>query len=52
MPDPPRRVYWDACVFLSFINGYPDRVPTIEALLDEAAKGDLELLTSVLLSPA
>jgi len=48
MPDPQRRIYWDASVFLSYINGYADRAPTIETLLDEAQRGDFELLTSAL----
>jgi predicted nucleic acid-binding protein len=48
MPEPARRVYWDACVFLSYINNYAGRAATIGALLDEAARGDIELVTSVL----
>jgi len=29
------RYYWDACVFLSYIEGRSDRIPVIEALLEE-----------------
>jgi predicted nucleic acid-binding protein len=46
MPD-IRRIYLDACVFLSYINGEPERLPSIDALLDEARRGEIELLTSV-----
>lgn len=48
MPDrPPRlRLYWDACVFLSYINELPDRLPDIEALLDEAKRGEIQIITS------
>jgi predicted nucleic acid-binding protein len=48
MPPEPNRVYWDACVFLSYINGVPDRLPTIDALLAESADADhnREIVTS------
>ncbi len=45
MPRPP-RIYWDACVFLSYVNEYADRVPDIEGLLAEAKRGDIEIITS------
>src|SRR2546428_11732135 len=50
MPDGRKRCYWDACVFLSYINKYPDRIAELDALLAEAAKpdGQLEIVTSVL----
>ena len=40
MPDDVRRVYWDACVFLSYVNADPTRLPAIEALLEAAVKPD------------
>lgn len=43
-----RRVYWDACVFLSYINGVANRLPTIEELLRLARADEFELLTSSL----
>jgi predicted nucleic acid-binding protein len=46
MPDNPQKIYWDACVFLAFINGDAGRVDTIEQLLDEATAGAFELFTS------
>lgn len=47
MPSEPRRLYWDANVFLSYIEGVPDRLPTIGALLaDAAADRGVEIYTS------
>lgn len=49
MPSEPRRLYWDANVFLSYIEGVPDRLATIGALLaDAAAERDVEIYTSAL----
>ncbi len=49
MPSEPRQLYWDANVFLSYIEGIPDRLPTIGALLaDAAAERDVEIYTSAL----
>lgn len=48
MPDTRQGVYWDADNFLSYVNGYPDRLPTLDALLDESASGALRLYTSAL----
>ena len=47
MPDVP-RIYWDACVFLSYVNEYPDRIGDIEALLAEADRREIEIVTSTL----
>ena len=46
MPDTPSNIYWDSCVFLSYVNEYTDRVPTLEALLERSARGEIELYTS------
>lgn len=48
MPDEARRVYWDANVLLSYLNGLPDRLPTLDELLRQARAGEIELLTSTL----
>ncbi len=42
----PERVYWDACVFLSYINGEQERLPVIDALLEESRSGKIEIITS------
>jgi predicted nucleic acid-binding protein len=44
----PRRYYWDAGVFLSGINANADRVPVIEAILDDCDQGKAEIYTSIL----
>lgn len=48
MPDELRRTYWDACVLLSYINGIPDRLPTIEELIRLSRASEFEIVTSVL----
>ena len=49
MPDEPRLVYWDSCVFLHYIDGTPERLPILDALLDEASTtNDLDIVTSTL----
>ena len=43
------RIYWDACVFLDYVNGVPEKVPVLTALLDRATPGgDIALITSIL----
>lgn len=46
MPDEVRRIYWDSCVPLSYLNDDPSRVPTIEELFKQARAEEIELLTS------
>ncbi len=48
MPDSPQRIYWDACVFLSFIEGHPDRSKAIRTWLEKAEKGKVVIVTSTL----
>jgi predicted nucleic acid-binding protein len=44
------RDYWDACVFLSWINDIPNRAEVIDALFHEcaSAKNPVEIVTSAL----
>lgn len=46
MPEKPQRIYWDACVFLSYVNEDAGRVNDIQTLLDEAGRNELEIVTS------
>jgi predicted nucleic acid-binding protein len=48
MPPEPQRNYWDSCVFLSYINGVEDRLPTIDGLLAESSnpEHEREIVTS------
>lgn len=48
MPDTEPDIYWDANPFLSYVNGHPDRLPTLDALLDKSSSGALKLYTSAL----
>jgi len=44
----PPRVYWDACIFLDYVNGLPGRVEVLDALLDQCLAGTLEIWSSQL----
>ncbi|MBI2867754.1 MAG: type II toxin-antitoxin system VapC family toxin [Chloroflexi bacterium] len=50
MPSVKRPIYWDANVWLCYINGDPDRLPILDALLaDSGSKnGAIEIITSAL----
>lgn len=48
MPAEPQRVYFDANVFLAYVGNEEGRADTVQALLDEARRVELEILTSVL----
>lgn len=45
MADAP-RVYWDACVFLSYVNELEGRVENIDALFEEGRQKRIEIVTS------
>lgn len=42
------RIYWDANVLLSYIDGDQERLPPIEELLRRGRAGEIELVTSTL----
>jgi predicted nucleic acid-binding protein len=42
-----KRVYAETSVFLSYMLETPNRIGTVEAILREASRGELELYTSV-----
>ena len=50
MPDNPKLIYWDACVFLSYINDIPSRITVLEPLLADSAKenGTVAIYTSTI----
>lgn len=48
MPAEQRRIYLDANVLLAFVGNEPGRVEVVAALLTEAERGEIGLLTSVL----
>lgn len=44
MPKPV--IYWDSNVFIHYINGSREHLPTIDQLLLDARNGDIEIVTS------
>ena len=46
MPTDTARVYWDACVFLAYINGEEERLPAIDEVLTLARTKKLAVVTS------
>jgi hypothetical protein len=49
MPGKLKLVYWDSCVFLSYINADPGRIDTLDAILDDIQKstGESKIVTSI-----
>lgn len=48
MPDPTRSLYWDANVFLAYINSdSKERTSIIETLLEDAENKRVEIITSI-----
>lgn len=47
MPDQAKRYYWDSNVLLSDVNRIPDRLSAIEGMLDDAERGKIEIVTSM-----
>lgn len=39
MPEEPTSIYWDACIFLHYIEGDPTWLSTLDVLLDNASNG-------------
>jgi predicted nucleic acid-binding protein len=50
MPGNTKFVYWDSCIFLSYINADPGRIDILEGFLDEIQKsnGERKIVTSIL----
>ena len=50
MPDKPRLLYWDSCVFLSYVNEIPNRITVLEPLLADSANrnGSVRIYTSAI----
>jgi hypothetical protein len=50
MPGKLRYIYWDSCVFLSYINADPGRIDTLDSILDDTHKsnGQSKIVTSIL----
>jgi predicted nucleic acid-binding protein len=48
MPGARERKYWDACCLLRYVNGEPESLATLEALLEGSAKKKIQIVTSAL----
>ena len=48
MTNSPRRAYLDANVLIAYLANEPGRGPVVASLLEDAERGSIELLTSVL----
>jgi predicted nucleic acid-binding protein len=47
-PPGVKRLYWDACIFLDYIDEVPDRMGVLDALLEQCEAGNVEIWTSQL----
>ncbi len=47
---PLTRIYWDSCVFISYLQNDPDRADTIAQILDEVDAADDRIITTSQLS--
>src|SRR5690349_19556396 len=50
MPGKPQLIYWDSCVFLSYIDADKDRIDVLDAILDDIhrSNGAKKIVTSIL----
>ena len=48
MPRENRLLYWDSCVFLSYVEENPERLPILEAILQSMSRGRTRVYTSSL----
>jgi predicted nucleic acid-binding protein len=46
----PSLLYWDTAVFLSYLNELPDRITTLEAILDSISKDKQKLIVTSMIS--
>lgn len=48
---PERKLfYWDTSVFLSYLNAIPDRIPTLQAILDRISKDKNQIIVTSTIS--
>jgi len=46
----PRFLYWDTDVFLSYLNEHPDRISTLQSILDKISKDKQSLIVTSTIS--
>jgi predicted nucleic acid-binding protein len=47
LADPPKRVYWDACAWIGFINEEPEKILPLRHIWEAAQRAEYEIWTSV-----
>lgn len=50
MSRPNNRVYWDSCVFVSYLDADPHRIDTIEQIIDDIASDNQQVIVTSQLS--
>ena len=49
MPNDQELIYWDACIFLAYVNGEAERLQVIDAILAEIENNDKQkIITSII----
>lgn len=48
MTSKPRRIYWDSCVYIDFLQQDPDRYDTLREIIQEAKDGTVVLVASAM----
>lgn len=48
MPGAAKRIYWDSCCFLDYVNGDPAKLPMLDALLELSRTDQIRIVTSTL----
>ena len=43
-----KNIYWDANVFISYVNARPNHMPVIDALMEQSLNGEITIYTSAL----
>jgi predicted nucleic acid-binding protein len=46
LADPPKRVCWDACAWIGYISGEPDKIVPLRMIWESAQRGGYEIWTS------
>jgi predicted nucleic acid-binding protein len=41
-----KRYYWDSSIFVSLVTGEADRIAALQGILDDARRGEIEIVTS------
>jgi predicted nucleic acid-binding protein len=48
MPEEQRRIYWDSCVFLEYIDRNSPHLNVLDVIVESAKRGDILLITSMI----